>query len=148
MFGRAQSVADWITAAQDVREKNAGLSPERCRRNKRPISSCFQNMVAPGQPLAGLSNIYSAERAVAPAFAFVAAPRLGKKLESCRDLPSPVFVSSPRRGTEVRPDDWKGVVIVQPLTVIDDLSVTANKLSIGYCDKQQRLIWVVPSVSF
>ena len=148
MTSRAQSVADWITAAHDVRKRNAGLSPKRCQRNQGSLSTCFQNMVAPGQPFAALRNIYAAQQATAPAFAFVAAPRLDSGPVSCRDLPSPVFISAPGQGVEVRPDKWTGMIIVQLATVMDDLSSVANRLSVGYCNRQQSLMWVVPSVSF
>ena len=33
MTSRAQSVADWIAASHKVRMQNAGLAPERCKRN-------------------------------------------------------------------------------------------------------------------
>ena len=148
MASRAQSVADWITTARDVRERNAGLFPQRCQRNKGPLSICFQNVVAPGQPFAALRNLYAAEQESAPAFAFVSAPRLNKALASCHDLPSPVFISTPLQGAEARPENWKGIIIVQPSTLMNDLSAVANRLSVGYCDRQQRLIWVVSHVSF
>ena len=148
MISRAQSVADWITAAHDVRKRSAGLSPKRCQRNQGSLSTCFQNMVAPEQPFAALRNIYAAEQATAPAFAFVAAPRLDREPASCRDLPSLVFISAPGHGAEARPNKWTGMIIVQLATVMDDLSSVANRLSVGYCNRQQSLMWVAPSVSF
>ena len=105
-------------------------------------------MVAPGQPFAALRNIYALEKAIAPAFAFVAAPRLDWQTTSCNNLPSPVFISAPSQGSEARPYNWTGMIIVQPATLMDDLSAVANILSVGYCDRQQRLIWVLPAVSF
>ena len=148
MTSRAQSVADWIIAAHDVRIRDAGLSPERCQRKKGPLSNCFQNMVDHGQPLAALRNIYADEQATAPAFAFVAAPRLDRAGASCRDLPSPVFISAPGHGGEARPNNWTGIIIVQPAILVDDLSTVANRLSVGYCDRQEKLMWVVPFAPF
>ena len=148
MTSRAQSVADWIAASHKVRVRNAGLVPERCQRIRNPLSTCFQDMVAPGQPLEGLKNIYSADHTTAPAFAFVAMPHLGSSLPSCRDLPSPIFISALGHSGEARPENWTGVIIAQPATLLDDLSSVANTLSVGYCDRQQRLVWVVNSVSF
>lgn len=148
MAGRAQSVADWITAAHDVRMRDAGLSPERCQRKKSPLSNCFQNMVDHGQPFSALRNIYAVEQATAPAFAFVAAPRLDSAVASCRDLPSPVFISMPGKGVEARPNNWTGIIIVQPATLVDDLSAVTNRVSVGYCDRQERLMWVAPFVPF
>ena len=84
MTSRAQSVADWIAASHKVRMRNAGLAPERCQRAKSPLSTCFQDMVAPGQPFEGLKNIYSADHATAPAFAFVDVPHSGDLLADGR----------------------------------------------------------------
>ena len=148
MTSRAQSVADWITASHKVRMRNAGLVPKRCQRIRNPLSACFQDMVSSGQPLEGLKNIYLVDNTSAPAFAFVAAPHLGNFLASCRDLPSPIYVSAPGQTREGRPENWTGVIIVQPATFLDDLSSVANRLSVGYCDRQQRLVWVGSPVSF
>ena len=148
MTSRAQSVADWIAASHKVRMRNAGLAPERCQRAKSPLSTCFQDMVAPGQPLEGLKNIYSADHLTAPAFAFVDVPHSGDLLASCRDLPSPIFISSPGQSWEGRPENWTGVIIVQPATLLDNLSSVSNSLSVGYCDRKQRLVWVGSPVSF
>ena len=149
MTGRAQSVAAWIAASHKVRMRNAGLSPERCKRNKKnPLYTCFQNMVAFGQPLEGLKNIYSDNHAIAPAFAFVAVPHLGDLLASCRELPSPIYISAPRQSRKGRPENWTGVIIVQPATLSDNLSSVSNSLSVGYCDRNQRLVWVGSPVSF
>ena len=148
MTSRAQSVADWIAESYKVRMRNAGLAPKRCQRAKSPLSTCFQNMVASGQPLEGLKNIYSADHATAPAFAFVAVPHLGELLASCLDLPSPIYISAPEQSWEGRPENWTGVIIVQPATLLDDLSSVANSLSVGYCDREQRLVWVGSAVSF
>jgi len=112
MTSRAQSVADWIAASHKVRKRNAGLAPERCQRIKKPLSTCFQNMVASGQPLEGLKNIYLVAQIIAPAFAFVAMPHLGRSLAGCRDLPSPIFISAPGQGGQGRPENWTGVIIV------------------------------------
>ena len=54
MTSRAQSVVDWIAESHKVRVRNAGLTPVRCQRAKNPLSMCFQDMVAPGQPFEGL----------------------------------------------------------------------------------------------
>ena len=148
MTSRAQSVADWIAASHKVRMRNAGLAPERCQRAKSPLSTCFQDMVAPGQPFEGLKNIYSADHATAPAFAFVDVPHLGDLIASCLDLPSPIYISAPGQSREGRPENWTGVIIVQPATLLDDLSSVANSLSVGYCDRNQKLVWVVSPVSF
>ena len=148
MTSRAQSVADWIAASHKVRMRDAGLSPERCERIRNPLSTCFQNMVASGQPLEGLKNIYSDNQAIAPSFAFVAVPRLGNLLASCRDLPSPIYTSAPEQSREGRPENWTGVIIVQPATLLDNLSSVSNSLSVGYCDRNQRLVWVGSPVSF
>ena len=148
MTSRAQSVADWITASHKVRMRNAGLSPERCMRIRNPLSTCFQNMVASGQPLEGLKNIYSDNHAIAPAFAFVAVPHLGDPLASCLELPSPIYISAPEQSREGRPENWTGVIIVQPATLSDNLSSVSNSLSVGYCDRNQRLVWVGSPVSF
>ena len=148
MTSRAQSVADWIAASHKVRMRNAGLAPERCERIRNPLSTCFQNMVASGQPLEGLKNIYSDNHAVAPAFAFVAVPHLGDLLASCRDLPSPIYISAPEQSRKGRPENWTGVIIVQPATLLDNLSSVSNSLSVGYCDRNQRLVWVGSPVSF
>ena len=148
MTSRAQSVADWIAASHKVRIRNAGLTPERCQRAQKPLSTCFQNMVAPGQPLEGLKNIYSADHATAPAFAFVAVPHLGELLASCLDLPSPIYISAPKQSWEGRPENWTGVIIVQPATLLDNLLSVSNSLSVGYCDRNQRLVWVGSPVSF
>ena len=148
MSSRAQSVADWIAASHKVRMRDAGLAPERCERIRKPLSTCFQNMVASGQPLEGLKNIYSDNQAIAPSFAFVAVPRLGNLLASCRDLPSPIYTSAPEQSREGRPENWTGVIIVQPATLLDNLSSVSNSLSVGYCDRNQRLVWVGSPVSF
>ena len=148
MTSRAQSVADWIAASHKVRIRNAGLTPERCQRAQKPLSTCFQDMVAPGQPLEGLKNIYSADHATAPAFAFVDVPHADDSLASCRDLPSPIYISAPGQSWEGRPENWTGVIIVQPANLLDDLSSVANRLSVGYCDRKQRLVWVDSPVSF
>ena len=148
MASRAQSVADWIAASHKVRIRNAGLAPERCKRIGNPLSTCFQNMVAPGQPLEGLKNIYSADHATAPAFAFVDVPHSGALLASCRDLPSPIYISAPGQSWQGRPENWTGVIIIQPATLLDNLSSVANSLSVGYCDRKQRLVWVGSPVSF
>ena len=148
MTSRAQSVADWIAASHKVRKRNAGLAPERCKRNRNPLSTCFQNMVASGQPLEGLKNIYSDNHAIAPAFAFVAVPHLGDPLASCLELPSPIYISAPEQSREGRPENWTGVIIVQPATLLDNLSSVSNSLSVGYCDRNQKLVWVGSSVSF
>ncbi len=148
MTSRAQSVADWIAASQKVRMQNARLVPKRCQRAKSPLSTCFQDMVAPGQPLEGLRNIYSSNHATAPAFAFVAAPHLGELLASCLDLPSPIYISTPGQSWEGRPENWTGLIIVQPATLLNNLSSVANSLSVGYCDRKQRLVWVGSPVSF
>ena len=148
MASRAQSVADWIAASHKVRMQNAGLAPERCKRIKNPLSSCFQNMVASGQPLEGLKNIYSDNHAIAPAFAFVAVPHLGDLLASCHDLPSPIYISAPGQSREGRPENWTGVIIVQPATLLDNLSSVSNSLSVGYCDRNQRLVWLGSPISF
>ena len=148
MTSRAQSVADWISASHKVRLRNASLTPERCKRRRNPLSTCFQNMVASGQPLEGLKNIYSDNYTIAPAFAFVAVPHLGDLMASCRDLPSPIYISAPAHSREGRPENWTGVIIVQPATLLDDLSSVSNSLSVGYCDRNQRLVWVGSPVSF
>ena len=148
MTSRAQSVADWIAASHKVRMRNAGLAPERCKRIRNPLSTCFQNMVASGQPLEGLKNIYSDNHALAPAFAFVAVPHLGDSPASCHGLPSPIYISAPGQSREGRPENWTGVIIVQPATLLDNLSSVANSLSVGYCDRKQRLVWVGSPVSF
>ena len=148
MTSRAQSVADWIAASHEVRMRNASLAPERCKRIRKPLSTCFQNMVASGQPLEGLKNIYSDNHALAPAFAFVAVPHLSDLLARCRDLPSPIYISAPGQSREGRPENWTGVIIVQPATLLDNLSSVANSLSVGYCDRKQRLVWVGSPVSF
>ena len=148
MTSRAQSVADWIAASHKVRIRNAGLAPERCKRNGNPLSTCFQNMVAPGQPLEGLKNIYSDNHEIAPAFAFVAVPHLGDSPASCHDLPSPIYISAPGQSREGRPENWTGVIIVQPATLLNNLSSVSNSLSVGYCDRDQKLVWVGSSVSF
>ena len=148
MTSRAQSVADWIAEAHKVRMRYAGLAPERCKRNRNPLSTCFQNMVASGQPLEGLKNIYSDNHAITPAFAFVAVPHLGDLLASCRDLPSPIYISAPGQSRQGRPENWTGVIIVQPVTLLNNLSSVSNSLSVGYCDRNQRLVWVGPPVSF
>jgi len=148
MTSRARSVADWISASRKVRLRNAGLAPERCKRKRDPLSACFQNMVASGQPLEGLKNIYSDNYAIAPAFAFVAVPHLGDLLASCRDLPSPIYISAPEQSREGRPENWTGVIIVQPATLLDNLFSVSNSLSVGYCDRNQRLVWVGCLVSF
>ena len=148
MTSRAQSVADWIAASHKVRIRNAGLTPERCQRAQKPLSTCFQDMVAPGQPLEGLKNIYSADHATAPAFAFVDVPHSGDLLASCRGLPSPIYISAPGQSWEGRLENWTGVIIVQPATLLDNLSSVANSLSVGYCDRKQRLVWVGSPVSF
>ena len=148
MTSRAQSVADWIAASHKVRMRNAKLSPERCQRAESPLSTCFQDMVAPGQPFEGLINIYSADHANAPAFAFVDVPHSGDLPASCHDLPSPIFISAPGQSWEGRPKNWTGVIIVQPATLLDNLSSVANSLSVGYCDRKQRLVWVGSAVSF
>ena len=148
MTSRAQSVADWIAASHKVRMRDAGLAPERCERIRNPLSTCFQNMVASGQPLEGLKNIYSDNQAIAPSFAFVPVPHLGNLLASCRDLPSPIYISAPEQSREGRPENWTGVIIVQPATLLDNLSSVSNSLSVGYCDRNQRLVWVGTPVSF
>ena len=148
MTSRAQSVADWIAASHKVRMRDAVLVPERCERIRKPLFTCFQNMVASGQPLEGLINIYSDNHAIAPSFAFVAVPHLGDLLASCRDLPSPIYLSAPEQSREGRPENWTGVIIVQPATLLDDLSSVSNSLSVGYCDRNQRLVWVGNPVSF
>ena len=148
MASRAQSVADWIAASHKVRMRNAGLAPERCKRIRNPLSTCFQNMVASGQPLEGLKNIYSDNHALAPAFAFVAVPHLSDLLASCRDLPSPIYISAPGQSREGRPENWTGVIIVQPATLLNNLLSVSNSLSVGYCDRNQRLVWVGTPVSF
>ena len=148
MTSRAQAVADWIAASHKLRMRNAGLTPERCRRARSPLSTCFQDMVAPGQPLEGLKNIYSADHATAPAFAFVDVPHSGDLVASCRDLPSPIYISAPGQSWQGRPENWTGVIIIQPATLLDNLSSVANSLSVGYCDRKQRLIWVGSPVSF
>jgi len=148
MTSRAQSVADWIAASHKVRMRNAGLAPERCERIRNPLSTCFQNMVASGQPLEGLKNIYSDNHTIAPAFAFVDVPHSGDLLASCRDLPSPIYISAPGQSWEGRPENWTGVIIVQPATLLDNLSSVSNSLSVGYCDRNQRLVWVGSPVSF
>ena len=148
MTSRAQSVADWIAASHKVRMRNAGLTPERCRRARSPLSTCFQDMVAPGQTLEGLKNIYSADHATAPAFAFVDVPHSGDLVASCRDLPSPIYISAPGQSWQGRLENWTGVIIIQPATLLDNLSSVANSLSVGYCDRKQRLIWVGSPVSF
>ena len=148
MTSRAQSVADWVAASYKVRMRNAGLVPKRCQRAKSPLSMCFQDMVSPGQPLEGLKNIYAADHEIAPAFAFVAVPHLGELLASCLDLPSPIYISAPGQSWEGRPENWTGVIIVQPATLLDNLSSVANSLSVGYCDRKQRLVWVGSPVSF
>ena len=128
--------------------RNAGLTPERCKRVRNPLSKCFQDMVASGQPLEGLKNIYADNHAIAPAFAFVAVPHLGDFLASCRDLPSPIYISAPMQSREGRPENWTGVIVVQPATLLDNLSSVSNSLSVGYCDRNQRLVWVGSPVSF
>ena len=148
MASRAQSVADWIAASHKVRMRNAGLAPERCKRIRNPLSTCFQNMVASGQPLEGLKNIYSDNHAIAPAFAFVAVPHLGVLLASCQELPSPIYISAPGQSREGRPENWTGVIIVQPATLLDNLSSVSNSLSVGYCDRKQRLVWLGSPISF
>ena len=148
MNSRAQSIAKWIMGAHNVRSRKKGLAPERCQRISKPLSTCFQNMLAPGQPFEGLINIYATNQKTTPAFAFIATPRLDAEPASCRDLPSPVFISAPRKSSEGRPENWKGVIIVQPATLLDDLSSVLNSLSVGYCDRNQNLVWVGPSVFF
>ena len=49
---------------------------------------------------------------------------------------------------EGRPENWTGVIIVQPATLSDNLSSVSNSLSVGYCDRNQRLVWVSSPVSF
>ena len=137
-----------ITASHKVRMRNAGLAPERCKRSRNPLSMCFQNMVASGQPFEGLKNIYSADHATAPAFAFVDVPHSGVLLASCRELPSPIYISAPGQSWEGRPENWTGVIIVQPATLLDNLFSVSNSLSVGYCDRNQRLVWVGSPVSF
>ena len=148
MTSRAQSVVDWIAESHKVRVRNAGLAPVRCQRAQNPLSMCFQDMVAPGQPFEGLKNIYSVDQATAPSFAFVDVPHLGDLLASCHDLPSPIYISAPGQSGEGRPENWTGVIIVQPATLLDNLSSVANSLSVGYCDRKQRLVWVGSPVSF
>ena len=148
MTSRAQSVADWIESSHRVRTQNGGLVPKRCQRIRKSLSTCFQNMVTPEQPFEGLQNIYSAKHSTAPSFAFVAVPHLGNPPASCQELPSPIFISSPGQTGEGRPENWTGIIIVQPATLLNDLSSVANSLSVGYCDRQQRLVWVGPPVSF
>ena len=60
---------------------------------------CFQNMVASGQPLEGLKNIYSDNHAIA-LLCLCAVPHLGDLLASCRDLPSPIYISAPEQSRE------------------------------------------------
>ena len=105
-------------------------------------------MVASGQPLEGLKNIYSDKHAIAPAFAFVAVPHLDDLLASCRDEPSPIYISAPMQSRKVWPENWTGVIIVQPVSLLDNLSSVSNSLSVGYCYRNQRLVWIGSPVSF
>ena len=121
--------------------RNGGLAPDAVDTRN---SLYLFNMVAHGQPFEGLKNIYAVDQENAPAFAFVAFPL---RLWRIARLPSPITICSnaERRG---RPENWTGVIIVQPATLLNDLSSVVNSLSVGFCDRQQKLVWIDYSVSF
>lgn len=144
----AEAVSVWVAKAHLARKDGSGLQPVRCNTDQyQPLLSCFSDMVSPGQPFAGLKNpINSAPDA--PAFAFIAAPDSGAGGQPCADLPGPVSVSAPSGGYRERPQNWAGIIVVKTDTVANDLSLTVNRLNIGFCDTKARLVWTSRSVRF
>jgi len=148
LLSAAQAISSWVQAAHQARLTGASLEPDRCSSaHHQPLSFCFADMVSPGQPFAGLTNSL-AQTPNAPAFAFVANTRDVAGGQLCDTLSGPVFVSAPQ-GPSRRPlENWAGLIIIQPGSFMDDLSVSVNRLNIGYCDQDGRLVWVSRSLAF
>ena len=148
LVSAAEAVTGWVSQAHAARRDGAGLDPDRCSpHHHQPLSYCFADMVSAGQPFAGLTNTIStgSDR---PAFAFIAASDPVGDGRPCANLPGPVFLSAPDGARTARPQNWAGLIIAQTSAITDDLSLTVNRLNIGYCDKQGALVWTHRAVSF
>ena len=144
----ADAVSSWVAKAHAARKEGAGLEPVRCNTDQyQPLLHCFSDMVSSGQPFAGLKNALNAA-SDAPAFAFVAAADSIAAGQPCATLPGPVHLSAPAGASKDRPQDWAGIIIAKTSALSDDLSLTVNRLDIGFCDRNGILVWTSRSAVF
>ena len=146
--GAAQAVSAWVSAAHQARLSAALSEPDKCRTiHHQPLAFCFAAIASPGQPFASLENSAVPDPA-APTFAFIAASAEHADGQPCSQLPDQPFLSGPRGTSRTAPQSWAGLILVQNTSFMDDLSVTVNRLNIGYCDRDQIVRWVSRSAAF
>ena len=146
----AQAVSAWISAAHKARLNGASLEPDRCRASHhQPLSFCFSDMVSSGQPFDGLQNT-ALRHSAAPSFAFAFIPAAGAVTDGqpCATFSATPYLSGVQGVSRQRPENWAGLIIVRNASFMDDLSVTINRLDIGYCNSDQAIIWIRRAVAF
>ena len=149
----AQSFERWVSSTQLARSGGLTVEPGHCAINSNALSHCFDGTMTDAKgPLEKFKNPYSSA-ADANIFAFI---RNGSIISNTTtDCHGIARVSGVKKSGGVQADNttWTvtttpGTLVVNGLAATDNLSVSTNRVQVGYCDSNGKFQNVADNISF
>ena len=149
----AQSFERWVSSTQLARSGGLTVEPGHCAINSNALNYCFDGTMTDAKgPLEKFKNPYSSA-ADANIFAFI---RNGSIISNTTtDCHGIARVSGVKKSGGVQADNttWTvtttpGTLVVNGLAATDNLSVSTNRVQVGYCDSNGKFQNVADNISF
>ena len=144
----AQSFERWVSSTQLARSGGLTVEPADCSINQSTgLNTCFDaTMTSAKGPLEKFKNPYSSA-ATAQIFAFT---RTGSVIADNTDCDNATLVQGVIKdgGTFSSWANDPGTLVVNGLSSTDNLSVSTNRVQVGYCDSNGQFQSVADNISF
>ena len=149
----AQSFERWVSSTQLARSGGLTVEPGHCAINSNALNYCFDGTMTDAKgPLEKFKNPYSSA-ADANIFAFIRnGSIISNTTTNCHGI---ARVSGVKKSGGVQADNttWTvtttpGTLVVNGLAATDNLSVSTNRVQVGYCDSNGKFQNVADNISF
>ena len=149
----AQSFERWVSSTQLARSGGLTVEPDHCAINSNGLEYCFDGTMTDAKgPLEKFKNPYSSADS-ANIFAFI---RNGSIINNTTtDCHGIARVKGVKKNGGLNTDNttWTaattpGTLVVNGLAASDNLSVSTNRVQVGYCDSNGKFQNVADNISF
>ena len=146
----AQSAERWLSSTQIARAGGLTVDPVDCGTDRTEgLEGCLDDLASEGKPFNKFKNPYQPASDANPILVYMDDDAsFIDDGDDCTTLTASLHVSS-RDGTNTAaPGDWSGIIMVQLLSDDDNLTVTSNRIRVGYCDAEEVLQVTSDNISF
>lgn len=146
----AQSVERWLISIQIARANGGEVVPIDCGADQTDrLTKCFGDLASEGKPFSKFKNPYQSNSDNNPIFAYVDnnASYIDDG-DDCTTLKANLHVSSRNGANNSAPENWDGIILLQLLSNNDNLTLTSNRIRIGYCNAAETLSVITDNTSF